>query len=167
MGAEVSEGKSIKLCFRRHKYDDSMSMNQDVYCEAINRAESQNARFLLRKQQQQQSQDDEEEIRQPLQGGQEYRNGLVVSIQEGNHGGIVGDEEKYTVCIIDGFFKPEENVKLFKGKTVELENGMKGHLLGPFGKAGKCKVEFKTEISHEVMDPTAAKVLNSKAYVLI
>ncbi len=164
-------------------------MNQDDKCQAIEKIECQRARQqqqqLLPKQQQQ---DDtpsaqnhhlaQEEPKLPnlvavannTQPHQEEmlparrhtcRDGLVVSIQEMGGGGGFG-EENHVMCIIDGFFTAEENVKLHKNKVVELEGGMKGNLLGPFGKAGKCKVGFKSQTP---LQPDG--VLNSAAYLFI
>ncbi len=190
LGAEVSEGKSITLCFRRYKYDKCMSMNQDDKRQAIEKMECQSGRRRLLPKQQQQDDDSaqnhhlaQEEPKLPnlvaaasntqphpsnvvqhsphqeellLSRRWTRRDGLVVSIQE-TQGGF--GEEKYTICIIDGFFTTEENVKLHKGKVVELEGGVRGNLLGSFGKAGKCKVGFKSE----TLQPD--RVLNSAAYL--
>ncbi len=160
IGAELFEGKCIKLCFRRYKYDKTMSMNQDDRREAIAKLDCQHEKLLPKQQElpqapnlvmaaaasnntqsshtfnaQQTHQD--VALRTP-----QIRNGWIVSIQDmkGSQG-----PQTNTVCIIDGFFEAEEDIKLYKGSLVTLGCGVKGRLLGPFGKAGKCKVEFKSE----------------------
>jgi len=50
----------------------------------------------------------------------------------------------YEVLIIANLFSIEENIKEYAGREVGLENvEKKGVILGPFGKAGKCKVSFE------------------------
>ncbi len=148
-------------------------MHQDHEREAIKEMECQSAKLLLPKQQEPEIPNlvvaassntqsshllNVQQTHQELLQAPQIRNGLVVSIQD-----VKGSQEpqKYTVCILDGFFTAEENIKLYKGKVVELESGVKGNLLGPFGKAGKCKVEFKSETlqSRQVLNSTAHLVL--------
>ena len=47
------------------------------------------------------------------------------------------------MVIVDGLFRPEEDVKAFVGQEVKADNGEVGVIVGAFGKAGKCKVTFE------------------------
>ena len=53
--------------------------------------------------------------------------------------------DKSIIGIITGFFRQEDNIQIFKGRSVLLHktNVVKGNVIGPFGKAGKCKVLFE------------------------
>lgn len=53
-------------------------------------------------------------------------------------------EEATCVAICSGLFSQQENIReLAKlGMTVLTSSGVKGTLLSPFGKVGKCKIEF-------------------------
>lgn len=47
-------------------------------------------------------------------------------------------------AIVCGLFTQEEDIRTFvkQSMVVETKAGVKGHIKGPFGKLGKCKVEF-------------------------
>ena len=62
---------------------------------------------------------------------------------------FVGDTNTI-VAIVVGAFKMEENIRNFVGTANVFLSDCKtqGRLMGPFAKAGKCKVEFnKTDLS--------------------
>ena len=83
------------------------------------------------------------------------REGKVAKVKDS---GPVGGQGPWTV-ICEGLFRPEEDVRLFEGRPVNCfpptdkneSNGSEGVivgvLVGPFGKGGKCKVEFAVEVS--------------------
>jgi len=56
--------------------------------------------------------------------------------------GDPGAEGKYAAVIAEGFFLPEDDQRPFAGRVVRGSNGDVGRFAGPFGKAGKSKVEF-------------------------
>jgi hypothetical protein len=75
-----------------------------------------------------------------------HRQGEVVSLK-----GDVLDNGKHTIAIVAGFFAPEINIKEKAGTTVLIPStNEEGKVLGPFGKAGKCKVSFKDGTSAQV-----------------
>lgn len=69
------------------------------------------------------------------------REGIVDSVKEG-----AGDPET-VVAFVSGLFSQEEDIRAVAkmGMAVRTEAGLVGRLKGPFGKLGKCKVEFASE----------------------
>jgi len=69
------------------------------------------------------------------------REGVVDSVKEG-----AGDPETL-VAFVSGLFSPEEDIRAVAklGMAVRTEAGLVGRLKAPFGKLGKCKVEFASE----------------------
>lgn len=58
---------------------------------------------------------------------------------------------KWSSAIISGFFAPEVNIKELAGTTVVIPGTSEhGSIVGPFGKAGKCKVTFDEGISANI-----------------
>jgi hypothetical protein len=65
--------------------------------------------------------------------------------------GDVLENGKYNAAIISGFFAPEVNIKERAGVKVVIPSTKDvGTIVGPFGKAGKCKVSFEAGTSAEV-----------------
>lgn len=66
------------------------------------------------------------------------REGLVDSIKES------AADAEMDVAFVSGLFSQEEDIRAIAklGLAVRTEVGLTGHLKGPFGKLGKCKVEF-------------------------
>ena len=73
------------------------------------------------------------------------RHGAVSKVKEAEGAGRV-------VVIVDGFFDPSEDARLFEGRTVRRggAGAPVGVLLGPFGKGGKCKVALEPEAAPSV-----------------
>jgi hypothetical protein len=46
------------------------------------------------------------------------------------------------IAIVTGLFRPEDNIRTHAGTLVHAAGGLEGVLIGPFAKAGKCRVEF-------------------------
>lgn len=72
------------------------------------------------------------------------RDGVIDSVKEG--GGIA--EPAVLVAFVSGLFSQEEDIRAIAklGMAVRVEKtGLIGKLKGPFGKLGKCKVEFAGE----------------------
>jgi len=65
-----------------------------------------------------------------------------------------------TVVIVSGLFTPDIDIRDFVGSKVQVMCSSKeeGQILGPFGKAGKCKVSFPQGIS----SPLGSKVQRHK-----
>jgi len=68
--------------------------------------------------------------------------------------GDVLESGKQNMAVISGFFAPEVNVKELAGTKVVVvtknDDGTTketGTIVGPFGKAGKCKVSFEHGLS--------------------
>ena len=51
------------------------------------------------------------------------------------------DSGRYRTVIVEGLFTAEEDQKQFVGRVVTFATGDEGVLAGPFGKAGKSKVD--------------------------
>eukprot|EP00752_Nemacystus_decipiens_P012038 g10673.t1 len=66
------------------------------------------------------------------------REGIVDSVKES------AADAEVDVAFISGLFAQEEDIRAIAklGLAVRTEEGLAGHLKGPFGKLGKCKVEF-------------------------
>jgi len=57
-------------------------------------------------------------------------------------------DAKYSIAIVTGFFTQQTNIKDKVGmKVLLLSTKEEGKVIGPFGKAGKCKVNFVNGIS--------------------
>ena len=68
--------------------------------------------------------------------------GIIASMK-----GEAKDNGHYTIVIVEGFFTPEINVREKVGLKVRVVNSdYEGTIMGPFGKAGKCKVSFEDGI---------------------
>lgn len=46
------------------------------------------------------------------------------------------------VCVVSGIFHMEENIRDHVGAIAVSSGGMRGSLVGPYAKMGKCKIEF-------------------------
>lgn len=66
------------------------------------------------------------------------REGVVDSVKESSA------DAEVDVAFVSGLFSQEEDIRAVAklGLDVRTEEGLTGHLKGPFGKLGKCKVEF-------------------------
>ena len=53
------------------------------------------------------------------------------------------DNGRHRTVIVEGLFTAEEDQKQFVGSMVKFANGDEGVLAGPFGKAGKSKVDVE------------------------
>ena len=51
-------------------------------------------------------------------------------------------DSRFSIAIVSGAFKLEENIREFVGSHVVGPDGEEGEVLGPFAKTGKCKVKF-------------------------
>jgi selenocysteine-specific elongation factor len=60
----------------------------------------------------------------------------------------------FSMVIVAGAFRMEENIREFAGSVVLGPDGQVGELIGPFAKMGKCKVYFK----HGLSGPEGCKI---------
>jgi selenocysteine-specific elongation factor len=75
-----------------------------------------------------------------------HRQGEIVALK-----GDLLENGKHTIIIVAGFFAPEINIKEKAGTAVLIPaTNDEGKVLGPFGKAGKCKVSFQAGTSAQV-----------------
>jgi selenocysteine-specific elongation factor len=132
-GTEVKEGDSLVLPYKRYLHDSDKAMHQDLQlppARSGNRVEVENKKKTKKK---------EPGV---------HKNGEVASLK-----GERLENGKLNMAIISGFFAPEINIKEKAGWRVVIPStGEEGFILGPFGKAGKCKVSFQRGISANVGD---------------
>lgn len=66
------------------------------------------------------------------------REGVVDSVK------VSASDADIDVAVASGLFSQEEDIRAIAkvGLVMRTEEGLTGHLKGPFGKLGKCKVEF-------------------------
>lgn len=130
------------LKFRKYVRDHSKHMHQSYLREALQR---------------QQNQGQTSENNQPVQKDhtsgtmrsldkavreedeRHLRDGVVDSVKD-SEAGSGGP----CVAIVSGLFSQEDDIRAMSklGMDVRTTAGVGGHLRGPFGKLGKCKVEF-------------------------
>jgi selenocysteine-specific elongation factor len=133
-GTEAKEGDSLVLPFKRYIHDPDKVMYQDLQLSPTrsgNRVEVENKKKSKKK-------------KEPGV----HKNGEVSALK-----GDMLENGKHNMAIISGFFAPEINIKEKTGwKVVVPSTGEDGFIVGPFGKAGKCKVSFEQGISANVGD---------------
>ncbi|KAL7557478.1 hypothetical protein ACA910_002369 [Epithemia clementina (nom. ined.)] len=130
-GTEGKEGEGLILRFKRYLHDSSKSMHQDAELPPARPGTRIEAAAKKSK-------------KQVFPKGIKPH-GEVVSLK-----GDVLDNGKYTVAIISGFFSMEVNIRERAGSKVRIPSTKEeGTIIGPFGKAGKCKVSFPNGISAE------------------
>jgi len=69
----------------------------------------------------------------------DVRRGIVDSLKEPL---IIGGVSVYSMIVVSGAFRMEENIRDYISSSVEGPDGQVGELVGPFAKMGKCKVKF-------------------------
>lgn len=125
-GTQAKEGDALILKFKRFAHDEKKGMHQDILLPA----EQVGTRM---------------EIKTKKKKKIKIVVGDVVSLK-----GEALTNGKHNVAIIGGFFSPEVNIRDYVGAKVVIPGtGDEGKIVGPFGKAGKCKVSFEIGISAE------------------
>ncbi|GKY98433.1 hypothetical protein MPSEU_000800800 [Mayamaea pseudoterrestris] len=128
-GTEARQGDALILRFKRYAHDPSKSMHQDMQLPP----DRPGARIEAVKKS------------KKLPDGVS-RHGTVSAVK-----GDMLANGKHNQGIIAGLFAPEINVKDSAGaKVLVVSTKEEGAIVGPFGKAGKCKVLFEQGISAEV-----------------
>lgn len=131
-GTDVREGEPLLLRFQRYAHDPQKKMHQDNL-----RLPAARPGLLIESAKKGKKEKLPEGIK---------RFGEVSALK-----GDVLENGKHNAAIISGFFAPEVNIKERAGvKVVILSTKDVGTIVGPFGKAGKCKVSFETGTSAEV-----------------
>mmetsp|Transcript_12942 Transcript_12942/g.14809 ORF Transcript_12942/g.14809 Transcript_12942/m.14809 type:complete len:640 (-) Transcript_12942:90-2009(-) len=129
-GTEAKEGDDLILNFKRYVHDTKKEMHQDLTLPR--------ERVGTRLELQQKSKKKKKKA---------VKNGSVVSLK----GDVLESNGKHTMAIITGFFTPEVNIRDAAGTHVTIPTTKEvGKVVGPFGKAGKCKVSFEDGISADV-----------------
>lgn len=72
------------------------------------------------------------------------RDGVVDSVKLSKAGA-----DDPCVAVVSRLFSQEEDIRAMAklGTDVHTSEGVSGHLRGPFGKVGKCKVDFSRHVS--------------------
>lgn len=129
-GTEAREGDALIMHFKRFMHDPEKAMHQEVQLPASRPG----ARMEVEK----------KKAKKALPKGVK-KVGEVVSVK-----GDVLENGKCNMAILSGFFAPEVNIKDHVGvKVLVPSTKEEGSIVGPFGKAGKCKVSFEQGISAE------------------
>jgi selenocysteine-specific elongation factor len=129
-GTEAREGDALIMRFKRFMHDPEKGMHQDAQLPASRPG----ARIEVEK----------KKAKKALPKGVK-KVGEVVSLK-----GDVLENGKHNMAILSGFFAPEVNIKDHVGVKVFVPSTKEeGSIVGPFGKAGKCKVSFEQGISVE------------------
>ena len=132
VGTEAKEGDALILRFKRYSNDPDKGMHQSDELPA----ERSGSRIEPEK---------KKSKKQALPDGIK---------KTGELSALKGDpleNGKHPMAIITGFFAPEINIKERAGaKVVIPSTSEEGMIVGPFGKAGKCKVSFAEGVSASV-----------------
>jgi selenocysteine-specific elongation factor len=130
-GTEAKEGDALIMRFKRFLHDPEKGMHQTIPLPASRPG----ARIEV---------ESKKIVKKALPKGVK-KVGEVVSLK-----GDVLDNGKHNMAILSGFFAPEVNIKDHVGAKVLVPSTREeGSIVGPFGKAGKCKVSFEQGISVE------------------
>jgi selenocysteine-specific elongation factor len=137
-GTEAKEGDRLSFRYKRYLHDVTKSMHQDY--ELPEPRAGTRVEVTKKK-------------NKKLPAGVS-RVGVVDSIKSDTR-----DNGKLRVAIISGFFAPEVNIKELVGATVVVtRTNEQGMIVGPFGKAGKCKVSFEQGISANIGEKAELRV---------
>ena len=129
-GTEAREGDSLLLRFLRFAHDPDKKMHQSL---ALPPSRPGTALEAPKK------------VKKKLPDG--VKKFGEVSVLKGDN----LPDGQHTVAIVSGFFAPEVNIRDHVGaKVLVRSTNESGTVVGPFGKAGKCKVSFESGISAEI-----------------
>ena len=131
-GTEAKVGDPLILLYKRYLHDVTKAMHQDLELPS---ARSGSRIEVVKK-----------KSKKNEPGVNKF--GLVDSVK-----GDVLKNGKHNMAIVSGLFAPEINIKERVGAVVVVPGtGEAGAIVGPFGKAGKCKVVFENGISANIGD---------------
>mmetsp|Transcript_10918 Transcript_10918/g.32591 ORF Transcript_10918/g.32591 Transcript_10918/m.32591 type:complete len:694 (-) Transcript_10918:28-2109(-) len=132
-GTSASVGDPLYLVYKKYVFSPSKALHQDGDC-VVPEAELD----LSHKKK-------PSELPTPPVSPKEAPPPPKSNVRRGRVERLKGDaraDGRYETVIAEGFFGAEEDQKARAGAPVVAENGDAGTLAGPFGKAGKSKVEF-------------------------
>jgi selenocysteine-specific elongation factor len=144
-GTTVRNGEKLFLRFKRYANDPDKKICQDSVLPPVRpgtRIEAESKKDKKKK------------------GGNEYNKPLqnLKLSQDPTQGKISNTKGEpmanglYEVMIVEGFFTPEIDIRQKVGMKVQVKGtSIEGIIVGSFGKAGKCKVEFPGGISKEMV----------------
>ena len=137
-GTEAKVGDPLFLQYKRYIHDVTKAMHQDL---DLPKARPGSRIEVVKK-----------KSKKNEPGVNKF--GLVESVK-----GDVLDSGKHTMAIISGLFSPEINIKERAGTVVVIPStAEEGTIVGPFGKAGKCKVAFECGVSAIIGDKAELRV---------
>ena len=129
-GTEAKVGDALILQYKRYVHDVTKAMHQDL---ELPTARSGSRIEVVKK-----------KAKKFEPGVNKF--GIVDAVK-----GDIMKNGKHNMAIISGLFAPEINIKERAGTLVAIPStGEMGTIVGPFGKAGKCKVSFNSGISAKV-----------------
>jgi len=129
-GTDAREGDALLLQFKRYAHDPEKAMHQDMVLPA-----SRPGSML--------------ENNKGKKGKKPTDSAVTGKVHLLK--GEVLENGKHNMAIVDGFFTPEMDIREKKGmKVIVVSTKEEGTIMGPFGKAGKCKVSFESGISAEI-----------------
>mmetsp|Transcript_26627 Transcript_26627/g.53054 ORF Transcript_26627/g.53054 Transcript_26627/m.53054 type:complete len:205 (+) Transcript_26627:369-983(+) len=134
-GTTAREGDKLLLRFRRFANDEKKGMHQDdiILPVAVPGIRIENA-------------GQKEKGKKKKGGGK----APAAPTRSGQISALKGDPMEdggHAVAIVAGFFSVEENIRNWIGRDVlVLATSEKGSIVGPFGKAGKCKISFEAGV---------------------
>ncbi|CAM9266688.1 unnamed protein product [Choristocarpus tenellus] len=135
-GTNAKVGEKLLLKFRRYLNDPSRSMNQEHLQKRLNAQPEHPANQTPC-------------LKAPSANVKEELclSPPILKLREGCIDSLKGEAQQdggHSIAIVAGLFSQEEDIReLIKdGMQVLTALGEQGYVIGPFGKAGKCKVEF-------------------------
>jgi selenocysteine-specific elongation factor len=135
-GTEAKEGSSLILRFKRYMNDPQKGMHQDHLELPAARPGTQME--IVKKTKKKANKAPKPQV---------LAEGVLSKYKQDSK--MEGEDGKYGIAIIEGFFTPEINIKDEKVgmKVVIPETKEEGTITGSFGKMGKCKVTFEQGVT--------------------
>ena len=137
-GTRVKDGDKLYLRFKRYVHDDEKKMRQNDH-------KLPKPRVGTRMQPVEDNTKKDKRKKNTNKKHQESKNNNHAVILTGEISSYKGDAMEngnYAIVIVSGLFTPEINIRNHVGTKVHVGNE-EGSIVGPFGKAGKCKVSFE------------------------
>jgi selenocysteine-specific elongation factor len=132
-GTQVREGEVLRMPFKRFMHDPEKKMRQEDWVLPAPRPGTR--------------------MDPPANKKKTKREKAALVEATGTVDKVKGDEldttssgksKKFAQAIVAGFFTPEVDIRLKVGRKVWIPSTQEeGEIVGPFGKAGKCKVSFE------------------------
>ena len=127
---DVQPGGRLYLVYKKYAFSSSKALHQDDDCvvpadELVTPGKPPKKKVV-------------EPPPPPPKKTEDVREGVVERLK-----GDALDSGRYRTVIVEGLFTAEEDQKQHVGATVVFANGDEGVLAGPFGKAGKSKVDVE------------------------